>query len=234
MPLIAARTPDAIPEVLVVGGGISGLTLGFRLAEAGVDVVLTEREDHVGGTARTTRRDGWSSDWGPNGFLTNVPDTVDLASDCGLAPDLVPASDAAKRRYLWREGELVALPTTPPAFAMTKLLGLGAKLRVLKEPFAASPDPDVDETVFEFAERRLGREFAEQFIRPMVVGITAGDAREVSLDAMFPRMRAMEREYGSLLKALRAKQREARARGTSPPASQRNHARQGAGVSNPR
>lgn len=206
-------TPNETVDFAVVGGGISGLTLGFRLLQAGASVRVLERDERPGGTARTTRQDGWACDWGPNGFLTNVPDTVTLAADVGLGEDLVAASALALRRYLWTGGKLVALPTSPPAFATTPLLGVGAKLRVLGEPFAAPRDPTVDETVYEFAERRIGREFAEAFIRPMVVGITAGDAREVSLDAMFPRMRAMETEHGSLFRALRAKQREAKARG---------------------
>lgn len=206
-------TPIAEADVLVIGGGISGLTLGFRLMQLGVDVVVLEAQDRPGGTARTTRRDGWCCDWGPNGFLTNVPHTVDLCVDLGLGDALIPASELARRRYLWRDGDLVALPTSPPAFVTTPLLGIGAKVRVLGEPFATPRDENHDETVYEFAQRRLGTEFAEAFIRPMVVGITAGDAREVSLDAMFPRMRAMELEYGSLFKALRAKQREAKARG---------------------
>jgi oxygen-dependent protoporphyrinogen oxidase len=213
MPLTADTAPDPIADVLVVGGGISGLALGFRLVEAGISVVLTERDEQVGGTARTTTRGEWCCDWGPNGFLTNVPDTVELATACGLGDELVPASAAAKRRYLWRGGRLVPLPTSPASFAASSLLGIGAKLRVLAEPFARPRDPDVDETIYEFATRRLGREFAENFLRPMVVGITAGDAREVSLDAMFPRMRAMEEEHGSLFRALRAKRREAKARG---------------------
>jgi protoporphyrinogen/coproporphyrinogen III oxidase len=212
MPLTDTPTADA--DFLVVGGGVSGLTAAFRLADGGASVHIVEREERPGGTARTTREDGWCCDWGPNGFLTNVTDTVDLAADLGIDNELVPASELAKRRYLWRDGRLVALPMSPPAFATTPLIGLGAKMRVLGEPFATPRDPDVDETVYEFAQRRIGTEFAEAFIRPMVVGITAGDAREVSLDAMFPRMRAMEVEHGSLFRALRAKQKEAAARGT--------------------
>ncbi len=209
----STATPDADAEFVVVGGGVSGLTTGFRLAQTGASVHVLEAEERPGGTARTTRRDGWCCDWGPNGFLTNVTDTVELAADLGLGDELVAASELAKKRYLWRDGRLVALPTSPPAFATTPLLGLAAKLRVLGEPFATPRDPNVDETVYEFAQRRIGTEFAEAFIRPMVVGITAGDAREVSLDAMFPRMRAMEIEHGSLFRALRAKQREAAAKG---------------------
>ncbi len=201
-------------SVTVIGGGISGLTAAFRALERdpGVELVLLEAGDVAGGTARSDTVDGYTVDWGPNGFLTNVPQTLDLAAAVGLGDRLQAASAAVNRRYLLKEGALEALPGSPLAFARTGLLPLSAKARVLGEPFASPRDAEIDETVFEFAERRLGRRFAESFIAPMVMGITAGDAREISFDALFPRMRAMEVEHGSLVRAMFARMREARAR----------------------
>jgi oxygen-dependent protoporphyrinogen oxidase len=85
-------------------------------------------------------------------------------------------------------------------------------LRVLAEPFAKGPT-GADETVFDFASRRIGRQAAEVLVDAMVTGIFAGDSRQLELAATFPKMAAMEAQYGSLTKALLAKAREAREQG---------------------
>ncbi len=87
-------------------------------------------------------------------------------------------------------------------------------MRVLGEPFARRSQEE-DETVFAFASRRIGREAAEILVDSMVSGVYAGDARRLSLEATFPKMAAMEREYGSLVRALIARGREARRDGKS-------------------
>ena len=193
----------------VIGGGISGLASAFYLKRARPDleVLVLERDRNPGGTARTDQVGPYLVDRGPNGFLTNVPETLELARDVGLESELVPAAAAASRRYLVREGRLVALPTTPWQFLKSPLLPPTAKLRVVLEPFAPAPPEEVDETVFAFAERRLGRAFAEAFVAPMVLGITAGDARQVSLASLFPRMKALEDRYGGLVRALLSRRR---------------------------
>ena len=199
---------------MVVGGGISGLATAYHVSrahpEAAVTVLESERE--VGGTSRSDTVDGYTIDRGANGFLTNVPHTLELARELGLEAELQPAADAAKLRFLYYRDALRALPSSPGQFLSTRLLSLTAKLRVALEPFAPARDPAVDETVFDFASRRLGKAFAEVFIAPMVLGITAGDARSTSLAALFPRMRQLEDRHGSLIRGMLAGRREARRR----------------------
>jgi oxygen-dependent protoporphyrinogen oxidase len=195
---------------MIVGGGISGLTAAYRLKQSGLEVTLLEREDAVGGKARTTRMNGLTFDWGPNGFLSNAPDTLQLVKDLGLEGELEPASEAAKHRFVWQGGKLEKLPGTPPAAIRTTLLTPPEKLRALREWFVPALREPHPESVYNFAARRFGRAVAERFILPMVSGITAGDARTTSLDALFPRMRAMEKSKGSLLRALVDGQRQAR------------------------
>jgi oxygen-dependent protoporphyrinogen oxidase len=97
---------------------------------------------------------------------------------------------------------------------LSDVLPLGARLRVLGEPFAAAK-PDHDETVFDFAARRIGRGAAMVLVDAMVTGVFAGDSRSLSLAATFPRMAAMEAEHGSLVRALIARKRAARRAGAS-------------------
>ncbi len=213
-------------KVAIVGAGISGLTVAYRLQQAGVEVVMLEREAVAGGKIRSSSQNGLTFDWGPNGFLSNAPDTLKLVEDLGLTSELEPASDAAKHRFIWRNGALHKLPGTPPAAIASKLLTPFQKIRALLEYFVPAKQPET-ESVFDFAARRFGRAVAETFIAPMVIGITSGDARATSLDALFPRMRGMEQSKGSLLKAMIAAQRRAKKTGVKPPSSRLTSFKQG-------
>ena len=205
-------------RVLVIGGGISGLASAFRLkqrlTEAGqrATVTVVEAQDRLGGTMFTEEVNGFRCEWGPNGFLDSKPFTLDLCKDLGLTDRLLHADEAAARRFVLCDGELVELPTSPPAFMKSKLLTLGGRFRVVREPWVGRrPESLGDESVADFATRRLGVQAYERLIDPFVSGIFAGDPTRLSVGAAFPRLVELEREYGSLIKASRALKK---ARGT--------------------
>ncbi len=203
-----------MPRVAIVGAGIAGLACAHRLAAApgGSDVVVLEASDRAGGHLRTERIDGFLCEWGPNGFLDNAPDTLALVDTLGLGAEVVPSQDQARRRFVFRDGRLRLLPGSPAAFLTSDVLSFGAKLRIAREPFAP-PRPDGDETIHAFAARRLGREAADILVDPMVSGIFAGDARQLSLRAAFPKMWELEDQHGGLFRALLARRRRVRASG---------------------
>src|SRR5262245_56211083 len=102
-----------MPRVIIVGAGISGLALAFRLRQAApsLDVAVLEQRERPGGTVWTERRDGFQVEIGPNGFLDSKPSTTALCRELGLADRLVPASEeAARRRFLFHNGKLSLLP----------------------------------------------------------------------------------------------------------------------------
>jgi len=195
-----------VRRVIVVGGGPSGLVLGRELLQAGANVTVFEAQDRPGGKAWTEERDGYVIERGPEGFLDSAPATLALARDLGLAGRLLPASDAAKRRYLFARGALRAVPTNPVSFLSSGILSPGGRLAVLGEPFRASVG-NGDESVASFARRRLGPEAAETLVGAMVRGVYAGAAEQISMPSAFPRLAAFEKEYGSLVKALIARRR---------------------------
>ena len=206
------------PRVVVVGGGISGLTAAYQIVQQWpeAEVTVLERESRVGGTATSDAVDGFLVDRGPNGFLTNVPDAYNLSLELGLQQELLPASEAARKRFLYFKGSLVPVPTGPGALLRSPLLSPLGKARMALEPFLPVADEAVEETVHGFASRRLGREFADVMVAPMVAGVSAGDARASSLAALFPRMHRLETEHGGLVRGMLAQQRalrEARKRG---------------------
>ncbi len=227
-------------NVLIAGGGISGLVTAYRLLEREptLEVQVLEAAGRLGGTMGTEVVQGLVFERGPNGFLDNVSSTLDLARELGLQDRLRAASSAAKKRYLLKKGRLHALPQGPGEFLRSPLLSFGGKLRLLAEPFQARGEPGEDESVAAFGRRRLGAEAAATFFDPLVTGIYAGDVERVSLESAFPRLAAMERGHGSLFRALLALRREKRRApaaeaGTPPDASAPASAAAPAGAQRP-
>ncbi len=199
-------------SITIVGGGISGLSLAYFLLERNPDLEVTvlEASDRPGGKICSDRADGFLCEWGVNGFLDNKPRTLELASSLSINP--LRSSDAARRRFIFTGGRLRQIPETPPAFLRSDLLSLRGKIRIFYEFFAPRGSGD-DETLASFAIRRLGREAYEKMIDPMASGIYAGDPEKLSLKSCFPRIYQLEREYGSLLRAMMKLQREAKRTG---------------------
>ena len=194
-----------MPRIVIVGGGISGLALAFRLEQALPDAAVTvlERDDRPGGKIWTEYDQGFAVEIGPNGFLDAKPGTTNLCRDLGIEQRLIPASAAASRnRFLFHGGKLRLLPSTPLDLLKSDVLSWRGKVGILAECFRpASPTSD-DESVEAFARRRAGPEVAEVLVDAFVTGIHAGDPRLLSLRAAFPRLATLEAQHGSVLKGL--------------------------------
>ncbi len=204
----SSREPLPRLEGLIVGGGISGLSLAHWLGLAGRPDgwELWEASSRLGGTIGTDRVGGYSVDWGPNGFLDREPLTLRLVGEVGLCACLEPANASSQKRFIVRHGRLHPVPLSPGAILGTGLLSLPDKLRIFLEPLIPARRDIGEESVYDFAARRIGRGAAEFFIDPMVSGIFGGLARELSLPACFPIMKEMEQRYGGLVRALIARQ----------------------------
>lgn len=200
-------------RVAVVGGGIAGLASALAVRRRMPEALLTvlEAAPRPGGNIRSERVDGYLCEWGPNGFLDRVPETLALVRELGLAPRLHVSDDRARRRFIFRRGRLHPVPGGPGGFLASDLLSWKGKLRIAMEPMAR-PRPDGDETIHAFASRRIGGEAASTLVDSMVSGVFAGDSRALSLRACFPKMWAMETEHGGLFRALLARMRERRVR----------------------
>jgi oxygen-dependent protoporphyrinogen oxidase len=197
---------------LIIGGGISGLAAAHFLRRSLSSAVfeLWEADDRPGGTIGTDRVEGYSIDWGSNGFLDREPLTLRLVKELDLDDMLERANSKSNDRFIVKHGRLHPVPITPLKMLTTGLLGPLGKLRVFAEPFIPGRRDDGEESVFDFAARRIGRAAAETFVDPMVSGVFGGVASELSLPACFPIMRKMELQYGGLVKAMIARQFEKR------------------------
>ncbi|MBI4684030.1 MAG: protoporphyrinogen oxidase [Nitrospirae bacterium] len=195
-------------KIVIVGGGISGLSLAYELLERdpSADITILEAEKKPGGKIWTERVNGFLCEGGVNGFLDNKPKTLEFASRLRLNP--VRSSDAARKRYILSNNKLYLLPESPPAFFSSNLLSLYGRLRIIYEFFA--PKGGDDETLADFAKRRLGKEAYEKLIDPMASGIYAGNPETLSLKSCFPKIYELENKYGSLIKGMIKLQKEAK------------------------
>ncbi|HET6575288.1 MAG TPA: protoporphyrinogen oxidase [Fimbriiglobus sp.] len=193
-----------MPRVVVVGAGLSGLAVAFRLTQSlpGVRLTLLEGRDRPGGVVWTDHRDGFRLETGPNGFLDNKPGAVRLCRDLGLADRLVAASEGSRRnRFVFLRDRLHRLPASPLGIVITPLLSACGKLALLREPFRRKPaTAPADESVAAFARRRFGKQAADVFMDALVTGIYAGDPERLSVRACFPRLAQFEDEAGSVLR----------------------------------
>jgi oxygen-dependent protoporphyrinogen oxidase len=192
-------------RVIIVGAGISGLATAAFLD--GVDTQVFEASDAPGGNVRTDRIDGRILDRAANGWLDSEPAMAKLLDQLNLTDQIIPVNERAEIRWIYADGKMQAAPLSPREMLQTSLIPWWAKLRILVEPFIFRVRKGNDETVAEFVSRRLGRWFVDRFVGPMVAGIHAARPEDLSLKAAFPKMAAMEQEYGSLFRAMLAKKR---------------------------
>lgn len=202
-------------SVGIIGGGIAGLSAGFFLQQkfgADCSFKIFEKENHLGGTIGVTHENGFTIDWGPNGFLDKEPLTLKLAEQLGLSNQLLPANDKAEKRFIFRNNKLWEINPNPLKFMTSGLLSLAGRLRIPVELIIPPKTDSSPETIYDFVSRRIGSEAADILIDPMVSGIFGGDAKKLELSSCFPIMRQMEIEYSGLIKAMIKKKKAAQNR----------------------
>ncbi len=188
--------------IAVVGAGVAGLTAAHRLKQRGIRVVIYESGDRIGGAVLTERRDGYLAELGPNSISAPEPRVRALISELGLDGSMVAAAPEARTRYVVRKGKLAALPTSPPELLTTRLLSNGAKLAIFGEPLVEPGDSPMEESVATFVRRRFNQEVLDYVANPFVAGIYAGDPEQLSMRHALPRLHALERSHGSVVRAM--------------------------------
>ena len=185
--------------IAIIGGGVTGLTAAFRLKQQNLPVTVFEASERFGGVIQSVRQNGHLAEFGPNSILETSPLVAALVRDLGLEARRQYSDPRAEKRFIVRGGRPVLLPSSPLAFLASPLFSPVAKLRLLAEPFIGRAPADSDESIAEFVRRRLGREFLDYAINPLVAGIYAGDPELLSVAQAFPKLHALEQRWGSLI-----------------------------------
>jgi oxygen-dependent protoporphyrinogen oxidase len=197
-----AVVPETRPDAVVVGGGVAGLTAARDLAAAGLSVLVLEGSPQVGGKLRLAQVAGVEVDAGAESMLARRPEAVGLAAELGI--DLVhPVSGSSQ---LWTRGELRPLPRTLlgvpldlPGLAASGVLSDAGLQRARHETVV--PWDETDVSVAELLGSRLGPEVVDRLAEPLLAGVYAGHASNLSALAAIPQVVTLLREHGSLLAA---------------------------------
>lgn len=222
-------TPANPTRVVIIGGGIAGLSAAWSLQNSDCHVTVLEASGSVGGKVQSQILETPSGDaiieMGPDGFLTRKPWAYQLAQDIGLADELVGVNDTPERIYILTptglqpmpQGMYLLVPTDLDAFRQSDLFTLNGKLRMAVEQYIPPKDDDDDESLAEFITRRLGAEALDKLGEPLLAGVFNADPDKQSMLATFPNFRKIEREYGSLIKGMQAIQARQSTPSSDPP-----------------
>ncbi len=189
-------------RILILGAGVSGLSAGWHLAKKfpHYECTLLEKSQNPGGWMHSENVGDFLVEGGPRVFKTSRNlDFLELIQELNFSSSLIPSSKSAKARYLWTNGRLQKMPGGPLSLCFSTL-GRSVLAALWKEKNI--PPVLHDETVWDFAMRRFGKDVAERLIDPLVLGIYAGDSKTLSVESCFPFLKTLEKEYGSILKGM--------------------------------
>jgi protoporphyrinogen/coproporphyrinogen III oxidase len=213
MTTIGAHTAKS-PHIIIVGGGIAGLSTAWYLQQQGISYTVLEKSDHWGGKIRTeiveTEAGQFVVEVGPDSFISQKPWAKQLAIEIGFEDQLLGTNDDKRETFVLNnskltplpDGMMLIVPTRFLPFVMSPLISPLGKLRMGLEMFIPPKQDDEDESLAAFMRRRLGNEALDKLAEPLMAGIYNTDAEKQSLLATFPRFRTLERQYGSITKGM--------------------------------
>ena len=200
-------------HIVVIGGGIAGLAAAHRLVELmpEIRVSLLESSARLGGVLSTVHEDGFEIEQSADNFITTTPWAIDLCRRLNLGDKIVETNSTCRRTFVVRNGRLHRLPDGFMMMASTQfwplvttpILSPLGKLRAAMEYFLPPQMEETDESMAHFVVRRLGKETYDRLVEPLVSAVYAADLNKLSVAATLSRFRDMERQHGSLIRAMR-------------------------------
>jgi len=194
-------------DIIIVGAGLTGLTIAYYLRKAGKDVLVLEKDEQAGGVINTLHEDGFTFETGPNTGIIGSPELVELFDDLKEKIQPETANPKANNRWIWKNGKWHALPSGLLSAVFTPLFSLKDKFRILAEPFR-KPGSNPDETVDQLVLRRMGKSYLNYAVDPFISGIYAGDPSRLVTRYALPKLYNLEQNYGSFIKGAIKKKKE--------------------------
>ncbi len=199
-------------SVVVIGGGISGLSAAYFLSKAGLRCTLVEERSRLGGVIGTENIDGTLVEIGPDSFIAQKPWAMELIRELGLEGDVIGSRDHARKTFVVRDGRLIALPEGLQFLAptklrptlTTKLFSWKTKLGFAAEYFRRPSRTDKDRSVAEFVREHYGEEVNRYLAQPMLAGVYGGSSEKLSVNSVLPTFVDIESKYGSLTRGILA------------------------------
>ncbi|MCS6952958.1 MAG: protoporphyrinogen oxidase [Bryobacteraceae bacterium] len=208
--------PSRTPSVVIVGGGISGLSAAYYLGKAGIACTIIEQQPRLGGVIRTEVVDGCLLDDGPDSFLSVKPWAMELVRELGLEKEVIGSNDHLRVTYVLKRGRLVPLPDGLMLMVPTRvlpllaspLLGWKTKLHMAREFFRRPGGiRPCDVSVAQFVREHFGQEAVDYLAEPLLAGVYGGDAEQLSAASVLSRFFELEQRYGSLTRGVLAERR---------------------------
>jgi oxygen-dependent protoporphyrinogen oxidase len=200
-----------VGQVVIVGGGIAGLSAAYELTKSGTPHILVEKRPRLGGVIETRSWEGCVLECGPDSFISQKPEAMALIKELGMESEVIGSNDKDRVTYIQRHQRLVRLPegttmfvpTRPSTMLASPIVGWGTKIRMglelLRRPVNYS-----DRSVADFVTDHFGQETLDYLAEPLLSGVYGGDVRKLSIASVMPRFVEMERTQGSLGRALMA------------------------------
>jgi len=198
--------------VIVIGAGVSGLAAALRMKRGGLDVLLLESGERVGGCMQTESKDGYLLEQGPFNVIVRDPAFNELIHSMRDRAPMVTPDDPKQPRYVYRNGRIIEVPSNPIALLTSPILTRSSRLRLIRGMFRSRPGSGADLSIHDAAVRRFGEEAADTLISALVAGIYAGDSAQLSLKSVFPTAFEIDREARSPIMAGMRKMKEAKRR----------------------
>jgi len=207
-------------KIVIVGGGIAGLAAAHRIQEElshqALECTVLEAGPAFGGKIGTERVDGFVVEKGPDSFISQKPQAIELCRKLGIGDRLVGTHPTHTSTYVYTGGRLVTMPeglslmipTQFMPFVLTPLFSWPGKIRMGMDLVLPGKADDADESLASFVRRRMGREALRKMAEPMLAGIYASDPETMSIKSTFPMFFETEQKYRSLILGMLARKRK--------------------------
>lgn len=198
-------------KVVIVGGGITGLTTAYYLQQKAkaqnlpLEIVLIEASLRLGGKIHTVQKNGFIIERGPESFFDTSRSVRNLARDLNIEHEMIQNNSG--RSFIAIGSKLHSIPSnlllggSPKisSFVKSNVLSLSGIVRAAGDLILPKLPHEADEPISDFFRRRFGREVVENLVEPVLAGTFAGDVDHLSMRSMFPQFYQLEKDYRSLL-----------------------------------